>query len=677
MTTSSYGQPMPRHFGRMRVAGTVIWATDLKESSTTQGGKGRPKTTTYSYSASFAVALSSTPVARIGRIWADGNLLRGANDDLKVEGAMRFYTGFGDAAVDPVIAADKGMDAPAFRDCAYAVFEDLQLADFGNRIPALTFEIFSQEQGSVSLNQLVPQALGNEAKTILSGARGFSDEGGAVGSTLSAIDRVFPLACITRPDGLQLASSIQTTDDAITLPEQLSETGSDDANAFHRKRVEKAANQPLALRYYDEDRDYQPSVQRALGGRTNGREVMIDLPAAMRAQGAKDLANQNAHRARWRQEVLVWRIGELNPALSVGRLVKVPGHAGLWRVISWEWYDRGIELGLERIAPGSAASVGATSGSGNAPDDVEPGETHLVAFEAPADGFTDLETPALFAAASSGSAGWKGAALFVAQGTALAPIGTTGQRRALSGYLASSLPPSNPLVFNALASIEIDLIPDDLGFTSTDFAGLASGANRLLLNNEVVQFLSAEKLNSGNWLLSGLLRGRAGTEQSAQKTHPSGSMVVSLDDRLTALDQVAVASDPATQIAAIGRGDEQAVIATLSNTGLSRRPPVPVHPSTHVDSTGDAIFCWTRRARGQWRWPQEGDVPLVEEQEQYLLGYGPVDRPLVAWTVTEPRFVLTKADRTSVVSEHGPGRLWVKQVGTYHNSHALLLGEFN
>ncbi len=36
--TSRYGEQVPRIFGRMRVAGTVIWSTDLKESSATSGG---------------------------------------------------------------------------------------------------------------------------------------------------------------------------------------------------------------------------------------------------------------------------------------------------------------------------------------------------------------------------------------------------------------------------------------------------------------------------------------------------------------------------------------------------------------------------------------------------------------------------------------------------------------
>ena len=56
--TSSYGSQIPKLFGTMRVAGTVIWATDLREErSKSGGGKGQPKTVDYSYSANFAVAL--------------------------------------------------------------------------------------------------------------------------------------------------------------------------------------------------------------------------------------------------------------------------------------------------------------------------------------------------------------------------------------------------------------------------------------------------------------------------------------------------------------------------------------------------------------------------------------------------------------------------------------------
>ncbi len=84
--TSSYGTQVPRLFGTMRVAGTVIWASDLKESSSRSGGgKGRASVTSYAYSASFAVALSARGVRGVRRIWADGNLLRGAAGDFKTE----------------------------------------------------------------------------------------------------------------------------------------------------------------------------------------------------------------------------------------------------------------------------------------------------------------------------------------------------------------------------------------------------------------------------------------------------------------------------------------------------------------------------------------------------------------------------------------------------------------
>ena len=157
VTTASYGMPIARHYGTVRAAGTVIWATDLVESSERSGGKGRPSTTTYSYAASFAVALASRPIRRLGRVWADGNLLRGAAGDLKVGGALRVYLGHGDQQCDPLIASAHAAGCPAFRGLAYCVFEGLQLADFGNRIPALTFEIVADD-GGVSLARLMEPA---------------------------------------------------------------------------------------------------------------------------------------------------------------------------------------------------------------------------------------------------------------------------------------------------------------------------------------------------------------------------------------------------------------------------------------------------------------------------------------------------------------------------------------
>lgn len=674
VTTSSYGQPIPRNFGRMRVAGTVIWSTELIESKNREGGgKGRPSTTTYSYSASFAVALSSTPLDRIGRIWADGNLLRGASGDLKVEGAMRFYPGTGDHAVDPLIAADRSGPTPAFRDCAYVVFENLQLGDFGNRIPALNFEVFAQEDASVSLGQLVPAAATSAGDLQLQNARGFSDEGGAIGSSLGAIDRVFPIKCITTSRGLEIAPYTTPTAPIRTLPPQLSTRGSDGVEERHKRRGSGLGTEPLALRYYDEERDYQPGVQRALGQRPEGREAMVDLPATMTAQGARQLANSNAHRARWKGEQVVWRVGELDPQVGAGSVVKLPGTNGRWLVKSWEWFDRGIELGLERLAPELGAVSATDSGAANAPDDLEATPTLLEFTELPAEDLVNPNAATLFAAATSEGAGWRGAALFVDRAGSLSSIGSTRTARAVAGHLAEPLAGASSLLLQPAATVEIDLPADDLAFAGTDVIGLAMGANRLLVGGEVLQFMKASANGPRRWALTGLLRGRAGTEDAASIGHPAGEVALLLDDRLTAIDPAQVPPVQGTRLAAIGRGDPDAVFTNLRNIGLSRRPLMPVAPRLRIDVEDTWELCWTRRARGQWLWPEASEVPLVEEGQSYSVGYGPCDMPFAIWSLDTPRLLISSAERAALLSEFGPASLWVRQIGTFGQSPPLFL----
>ena len=71
---ASEGASVSQLWGRMRVAGQVIWATEFQENARRSGGKGapRPSTTQYSYSVSLAVALCEGEITRVGRIWADG-----------------------------------------------------------------------------------------------------------------------------------------------------------------------------------------------------------------------------------------------------------------------------------------------------------------------------------------------------------------------------------------------------------------------------------------------------------------------------------------------------------------------------------------------------------------------------------------------------------------------------
>lgn len=675
ISTSSYGQPIPRQFGRMRVPGTIIWSTELTESKHKEKGrKGQPSTTVYSYSASFAVALSSTPIARVGRIWADGNLLRGAQDDLKVGGSLRVYHGFGDDPVDPLIAAAKGNVAPAFRDCAYVVFEDLALGDYGNRIPALSFEIFAAGgDDTVSLAQLVPDAALSAAPPLLAYTRGFADEGGPLASTLAAIDQVVPLVCISGSNGLEITPRGAATRDIVTLPSQLSTADRSQDDARHKQRSGMTVRAPAALRYYDEDRDYQTGVQRAAGARRSGRELMIDLPATLTASGARQLADDSANRARWQHETITWRVGELDPRITPGSIVRLPDMPGQWLLRSWEWLDRGIALELERLAPSAGTPRASDPGENLQLPDLLIPATHLLAVELPPDTSANVSAPYAYAAASAQNSAWRGAALYAVQGNTLVDLGATGSQRAALGVLAQPLAGSAAMLFEPEATAIVDFIADDFDLAETDLAGLAAGANRLLIGGELMQFQRAQPLGGGRWRIAGLLRGRGGTEAEAANGHAAQTPVILIDDSLIPLDPALVPSLASTRVAAMGTGDQEAVVVPLVNAGLARRPPCPVHPQATLGADQSILYRWTRRARGQWRWDDGVDVPLVEEREAYLVGYGPVEAPHVLWQLNTAQLHLSHSERAELLAAHGSAQLWVRQVGTFDHSAAVLL----
>jgi hypothetical protein len=121
--------------------------------------------------------------------------------------------------------------------------------------------------------------------------------------------------------------------------------------------------------------------------------------------------------------------------------------------------------------------------------------TQLAAFELPWDGNGAGDTPAVFAAASSASGGWNGAALFVeTAGSGLVAIGSSGRVRATLGTTVHRLGPASPHALDRLNTLEIDLAAADLALGSTSMSQLAMGANRALVGNEIVQFARAERV---------------------------------------------------------------------------------------------------------------------------------------------------------------------------------------
>ena len=161
LTNAGEGAALTQLYGRMRLGGQVIWASDFLETATVSGGGGgkgapaKPQTTDYSYAVSLAIALCEGEITGVSRVWADGEEV--AADDLN----MSVYRGSPNQLPDPTIAAIEGADrVPAYRGTAYVVMDALPLAQFGNRVPQFSFEVTCPEmadtpEGDISVSQTV------------------------------------------------------------------------------------------------------------------------------------------------------------------------------------------------------------------------------------------------------------------------------------------------------------------------------------------------------------------------------------------------------------------------------------------------------------------------------------------------------------------------------------------
>jgi hypothetical protein len=654
--TSSYGTAIPKIFGTMRAAGTVIWSTDLIESrGASGGGKGRPKTIDYSYSASFAVALSGRPVLGVGRIWADGKLLRGAAGDFKSATMFRLHPGDEDQAADPLIVSAEGVgQAPAFRGIAYAVFEDFQLEAYGNRIPSLTFEI-QADPDAVAIGAIAEEISAGE---ILAGTTprltGYAASGDSVRGAVEALTDVLPLSLADDGERLRLSAG----DDAPLLLPAAAESG--------RREIVRGgvASLPgeVSIAYYDAERDYQIGLQRAVraGGRSADR---LALPAVLSAAGAKALADHRLA-AYWARRVRAtiragWRASGLRP----GARVEIEGLAGWWTVTRWTLGPMVVTLALAKAVAADLPTLAASPGRAVGETDLPHGPTILRLLDLPlGDG---VETkPLLFVAAAGAGEGWRRAALSTSydHGESWDAAGGTAPAAVL-GTALEALQPAGSALFDLASSLEVELASEAMWLESRSDDALIDGANLAAVGDELIQFGNAEPLGDRRFRLSRLLRGRRGTELAAT-AHAAGDDFTLIErGGLIALEAPVGSVGGEARIMASGIGDlPGAASRSIEILGTTLQPPSPVHLGAYESEAGDLVIQWVRRSRQGWAWLSGGDTPLGEEAERYRLaiagaGFDRIVEP------DSPAYLYTAGARAA----DGGGVLLisVRQVGTF------------
>ena len=124
----------------------------------------------------------------------------------------------------------------------------------------------------------------------------------------------------------------------------------------------------------------------------------------------------------------------------------------------------------------------------------------------------------------------------------------------------------------------------------------------------------------GTYTLSGLLRGRRGTEW-AVGTHEAGDRFVLLSSdafrRIFLEPNGHVGAQRKYRALSVGEVFDTAYETTFTNTAAGLKPYSPCQISGSRDGSNNLTISWIRRTRVGGNWEDGHDVPLGEETEAY------------------------------------------------------------
>jgi len=673
--TSTYGSEIPKLFGTLRVAGTVIWATDLKETrSTTGNGKGQAKSVSYTYSASFAVALSGRPILGVRRIWADGKLLRGAAGDFKSATGFRLLAGGEGQAVDPLIASAEGAGkTPAYRGVAYAVFEDFQLADYGNRIPSLTFEV-DADPGPVAVSAIAAALAEGDVEAGATGdVAGYAASGDGVRAAIEALGEIEPLSLIDTGSRLR----VERRGSGAALLVGGEDLGAAAGSAGGRAKWARvaASNVPTetTIAYYDPARDYQTGLQRASRGGPGGKGERRSVAAALDAEVARAAAQLRLDSLWAGRETGTVNFAPSRLGLRPGAVLRIEGKPAGWRVARLTLEKMVLAADLERLPPEVQAAAAAAPGRPVAQPDTPAGATRLVLLDLPSLQDVPASRPQLLVAAA-GDEGWRAAALSASYdgGASWEAAGSTAAPAVMGSVVAPPVVGDSAL-FDDTASLEVELLNEEMWLESRDDAALLGGANLAVAGDELLQFGRVEPLGGRRFRLSRLVRGRRGTEWAAT-LHSAGETFVLVEAAaLAAVDPPLAAVGAEVRLQPHGIGDDaDSPAAVRPFAGECLRPPSPVHLRCERQEDGALAFSWVRRSRSGWLWMSGTDTPLGEEREAYRITLSGATGGGRTVETVQPGFTYAAAEQAAD-GVALPLTVRVAQIGTSAGSHEAVL----
>lgn len=349
-------------------------------------------------------------------------------------------------------------------------------------------------------------------------------------------------------------------------------------------------------------------------------EVNIQLPLVLTDDEAAQIADRMLYQAWVQRETYEIRLPIKYLYLDPGDVISttVNGRSYTMRIETIDFAVPGI-LTFKCKAEDPAVYSSTAVGSAGIPTEQNFGlvsDTKLVLMDIPPLRSSDTSSPVFYAAATGYSSTWRAAVLYKSYDEGQTYAGLESLLTpATIGSANGTLADGNIYTWDMQNTLNISLIYGTL--SSDTEANILAGLNSLLVGSEIIQFLNATLEGDGSYTVSGLLRGRLGTDW-ATGLHTTGETVTKLEtSSLLKLD--IPTTDLNTEYPYKGVTTGLTVQGTTAQnfncTGVNMKPFSPVYIEGARDGSNNLTITWNRRSRilAQAFWTPS----LGEDTEEY------------------------------------------------------------
>lgn len=634
--TATLGSGIVKGYGTTRVTGNLIWGTKFTEhitEDTQGGGKGgggqKVTTKTYSYSASFAILLCEGQISSIKKVFADGTEFDLSSVD------YRLYTGTETQNPDDFMEGIEGAGyVPAYRGMAYIVFRNMNLSDYGNRIPSFSFII---EYPKNTVQEIVEDISADAGLVIdqdvsCSALNGLKVDGFTRSGDETYKDQIDSLRTCKIFDGAERRGIVvfRQRDFSNVIPIAYTDYGAYDTSKADNPLETTVAHdmslpKKLTVNYVSSDNDYQTGVQagyRQVTGATT--ETSVSTNVVMNDSTAKEVAELRLYEAWIARTTHKFNLSNKYGWLLPGDILEVAlknGDKQLMQITGTNYGRPGINI-ISSCNVHSGVYTVVTRAVDSTP---------MPIVETPSEMFYSImDLPKLPSDSTEGDN-----YIYYATG-AISYYGANVYRSTDSGSNYKLIAQNNQLGIIGTAATVLEDAPswswDNANAVTVNvpYGALESHtrdevinlANVALLGNEIIQYKTATLISEGVYQLSGLLRGRFGTERYTG-SHIVGEKFVVLNT--SSINYLTVSSDNWYQDVLLKIGPRNKGIldttyktATFNPQGIMAKPWAGCHCRVIKDGNTYTVK-WLRRTRKNGTWKNYSDVPLNETAEIYSI----------------------------------------------------------